>query len=189
MKHILKFALFLILITGFTVVAHAEATAADLASQAQELLAAKDAKGAITLYEEAIKADPTNAKLQTDYANALGVRINEVNFMVKGMIAGKMLKAYQTSVEIDPNHIIGWIGLSRYYHNAPPIAGGSLDKATSYANEVKKRVAWLGEVELGLIAEKRGEKETAADHFRAALEGNPKHGEAIAALERVTASE
>jgi Tfp pilus assembly protein PilF len=63
-----------------------------------------------------------------------------------------------------------------------------LDKATDYANEVKKRLAWLGEVELGLIAEKRGDKAAAADHFRAALAGNPQHGEAIAALERVTTS-
>lgn len=189
MKCILKFALFLTLIAGFTLAVRAEDSAADLVSQAQELLAAKDSKGAIKLYEQAIKADPANAKLQTDYANALGVRINEVNFMVKGMIAGKMLKAYQASVEIDPDHVTGWIGLSRYYHNAPPIAGGSLDKATGYANEVKKRVAWLGEVELGLIAEKRDDKEAAADHFRAALDGNPEHGEAIAALKRVTAAE
>ncbi len=191
MKCIIKFALILVVIAGFTLVVRAEdaPTAGDLVGQAGALLAAQDSKGAIKLYEDAIKADPTNAELQTLYARALSVRINEVNFMAKGMIAGKMLKAYQTSVELNPDHVEGWIGLSRYYLNAPPIAGGSLEKATTYANEVKKRVSWLGEVELGLITEKAGDKAAAAGHFQAALDGNPQHGEAIAGLKRVTAAE
>ena len=189
MKHITKTALALAFFVGSAFNLLAEESASDLSTQAKELLAAKDSKGAITLYEKALEADPTSATLQTDYANALAVRINEVNFMAKGMIAGKMLKAYQTSVELDPKHVTGWIGLSRYYWNAPPIAGGSLEKATEYANQVKKIVPWLGEVELGLIAEKGGDKAAAAAHFRASLEGNPDHGEAIAALKRVTAEE
>jgi tetratricopeptide (TPR) repeat protein len=193
MKNIIKSSLMFALIAGVTLTTHADVSTAstndDLVNQAKSLLEAKDSKGAIKLYEEAIKADPANAQLQTDYARALSVRINEVNFMAKGMIAGKMLKAYNTSVELNPDHIEGWIGLSRYYLNAPPIAGGSLEKATTYAHEVKKRLAWLGEVELGLITEKGGDKEAAATHFRAALEGNPHHGEAIAGLKRVTPTE
>jgi cytochrome c-type biogenesis protein CcmH/NrfG len=123
MKTILKIVLLSTLCAGFSPAARADDSAAELATQAQELLTAKDAKGAILLYEQALKADPANAKLQTDYAQALSVRINEVNFMTKGMIAGKMLNAYQTSVELDPNHLTGWIGLSRYYLNAPPSPG------------------------------------------------------------------
>lgn len=161
-------------------------SAADLKTQAADALTAKDSKTAITLYEQAIAADPANAALMTDYAQALTVRINEVNFMAKGMIAGKMLKAYKTSVEIDPNHIVGWIGLSRYYLNAPPIAGGSADKAETYAKEVLARVPFLGNVEMGLVEEKRGNKEKAAEHFRAALADQPEHGEAKVGLERVT---
>ena len=122
----------------------------------------KDSKNAIALFEQAIAADPANAPLMTDYAQALTVRINEFNFMAKGMIAGKMLKAYKTSVEIDPNHIVGWIGLSRYYLNAPPIAGGSADKAETYAKEILARVPFLGNVEMGLVEEKRGNNEKAA---------------------------
>ena len=158
-----------------------------LREQAAATLKAGDAKAAIGLYEQALKATPDDASLQTDYAQALGVRIGEVNFMAQGFIASKMLKAYQRSVEIDPDHLTGWIGLCRYYLNAPPIAGGSADKAETYAKEVHARVPWLGEVELGLVAEKRGDKETAATHFRAALAEQPEHGEAIAGLERVTA--
>ena len=45
----------------------------------------------------------------------------------------------------------------------------------------------LGEVELGLVEEKRGNKDAAAAHFRTALAERPEHGEAVAGLKRVTA--
>ena len=183
MKHILLF--FVLAASVFA--ADDSAATASLADQAAAALQAGETKQAISLYEDAINATPDDAKLQTDYANALSVRIGQVNFMAQGMIASKMLKAYKRSVEIDPNHLTGWIGLCRYYLNAPPIAGGSADKAETYAKEVHARVAWLGEVELGLVEEKRGNKDAAAEHFRAALAERPDHGEAVAGLKRVTA--
>lgn len=161
--------------------------ATQLAAAAHAALLAGDTKTAVTRYEDAIKADPANAPLQTQYAQALVKRINEVNFMLQGMLAGKMRHAYERSVEIDPNHLEGWIGLCRYYLNAPAIAGGSADKAETYAWEVSRRVPWLGEVELGLVEEKRGHREAAAEHFRAVLTEHPQHGEAVAGLARVTA--
>ncbi len=163
-------------------------TAADsLRQQAAAALADGDAKQAVALYEKALEAAPADASLHTDYAAALAVRIGQVNFMAQGFVAAKMLQAYERSVEIDPNHLTGWIGLCRYYLNAPPIAGGSADKAERYARKVHARVPWLGEVELGLVAEKRGNKEAAATHFRTALADHPDHAEAIAGLQRVTA--
>ena len=190
MKHILKFARIVALMGGISCIANAAdetPSAADSAAQAQTALAAQDAKMAVKLYEQAIALSPNDPDLQTTYANALAVRINEVNFMTKGMIASKMLKAYQRSVELDPNHIVGWIGQCRYYLNAPAIAGGSADKAEKFANEVMARVPFLGHVELALVAEKRGDKTKAAEHFQAALDLMPDHREAIAGLERVTA--
>lgn len=159
-----------------------------LREQAAAALKAGETKTAVQLYADAVKASPDDASLQTEYANALAQRIGQVNFMAQGMIAGKMLRAYERSVEIDPNHLTGWIGLCRYYLNAPAIAGGSADKAEGYAREVLARVPWLGEVELGLVAEKRGDDEAAATHFRSALETRPDYPEAVRGLQRVTAA-
>lgn len=191
MKRFSKIALLAALTWGLTDIAYsadeaAMPTPSELAAQAAAALEAQDAKTAVALYEQAVAADPDNPELLTTYANALAVRINEVNFMAKGMIAGKMLKAYQRSVEIDPDHVVGWIGQSRYYLNAPPIAGGSADKAETYAKEVLRLVPFLGHVELGLVAEKRGNLEAAAEHFRASLADQPEHREALAGLARVT---
>ena len=186
MKHISKFllfgALFGLLGLSFTSAESAD----DLAAQAAEALKAKDTKTAVSLYEQAVAADPENAELLTDYAGSLTVRIGEVNFMAQGMVAGKMLKAYQRSVEIDPTHVSGRIGLSRYYLNAPPIAGGSADKAEKYAREVLALVPFLGNTEMGLVEEKRGNNDKAAEYFQASLDENPDYGEAKAGLERVT---
>lgn len=193
MKCIPKIVAIVALVSGITSLSRAveEAvpapTAQELATQAKAALEAEETKTAVNLYEQAIKADPDNADLQTEYANALTVRIGQVNFMVQGMIAGKMLKAYERSVEIDPNHVTGWIGQCRYYLNAPAIAGGSADKAEVFANEVFKRVPFLGHVELGLVAEKRGDTAKAAEHFQSALDLQPEYGEALAGLKRVTA--
>ncbi|WP_221029438.1 tetratricopeptide repeat protein [Actomonas aquatica] len=183
-KYILSF-----LLLAATVFAEDPAPAADLPlpEQAAAALEAGETKDAVKLYEKAIKASPDDAQLQTDYAQALGVRIGQVNFMAQGFIASKMLKAYERSVEIDPDHLTGWIGLCRYYLNAPAIAGGSADKAETYAKEVHQRVAWLGEVELGLVAEKRGDLDAAKTHFEAALAAKPGYPEATKALERIAA--
>ena len=191
MKHSLRLSLLLLAVSLFPFSIQAEtdsAAAADLATQAKAALESGATKDAISLLEKAIELDPENASLHTRLAGAFVKRIDEVNFMMKGMIAGQMLKAYQTSVEVDPDHLEGYIGLCRYYLNAPPIAGGSADKAEIYAKEVHARLPWLGEVELALVAEKRGDAIKAAEHFRTALTEQPHHGEALAGLKRVTAS-
>ncbi|MCF3650774.1 hypothetical protein [Synoicihabitans lomoniglobus] len=180
-------AIVAVLFTASATFAANEAATA-LATEAQATLKAGETKPALALMEKAIEADPNDATLQTDYAQMLVTRINEVNFMVKGMVAGKMLKAYERSVEIDPNHLTGWIGLSRYYLNAPAIAGGSADKAEPYAQEVHKRLAWLGNTELALVAEKRGDLAKAAALFQATIDERPDHGEAVAGLKRVTSA-
>jgi Tfp pilus assembly protein PilF len=164
------------------------AEAIRLAAEAQTAMASGDTKAAVNLMEKAIQADPTNAALYSQYGTMLSVRIGQVTFMAQGMIAGKMLRAYKKSVELDPNHMAGYIGLCRYYLNAPAIAGGNVNKAETYAREVHARVAWLGSMELALVAEKRGDMEKAAELFRTALKGNPQHRGAIAGLKRVTAT-
>jgi len=166
----------------------ADQAAADaLIAQSREAMAAQDHKQALELARQATVAAPDYAKAFSHLGTAYALRIGEVNFMNQAMMSGQMLGAYEKSVELDRNHISGYIGLARYYSNAPAIAGGSLDKAESYAREVAQRIDWLGANELALIAEKRGEKAAAAALFRQSLAGNPNLGEAQAGLARVTA--
>ena len=126
-------------------------------------------KEAIGLLEQAGKLDPQKPDYQSRLGSVISMRMGEVNFMQQGLLAGRMLNAFKRSIELDPNHVPGYIGLARYYENAPEIAGGSLDKAAECAEEARKRDAFAGTLELGFVAERRGQPENALKYFDEAL--------------------
>lgn len=138
-----------------------------------ERLQQKDAKGAADYAEQATKADATRPEYFSQLGIALSQRMNDANFMQKAMLAGKLKKAFEKSVELDSNHIPGLIGLSRFYANAPEIAGGSLEKAAEFATRVQQLNPFLGEVELGRVAEKGESYADALTHYEAAAKLKP----------------
>lgn len=158
------------------------------AKLAERRLRQKRAKEAVELMERAIAAEPSNAAWHSQLGHALGQRIGEVNFMQQGMLAGKLRGAYEKSVALDPNHIPGYIGLARYYTNAPAIAGGSFEKAESFALEIEKRNEFTGRLERGYIAEKAEKYDVAVAHFRRAAELQPKDAWPVTAVGRALAS-
>lgn len=133
---------------------------------------------AVAAYEQATKLEPT----KPDYYSALGIalsrRMGEQNFMQQAMTAGKMKKAFEKSVELDPKHVSGLIGLVRYYTNAPEIAGGSPAKAREFAGRVREIVPFLGEIELGMVDRQEEKYAEALGHFEAAARLNPNHADA-----------
>jgi Flp pilus assembly protein TadD len=111
--------------------------------------------------------------------------------MQMATLSGKLKKAFQKSVELDPNHVSGLIGLTRFYTNAPEIAGGSLEKAAEFAARVQQLDPFLGEIELGRVAEKGENYADALAHYEAAAKLKPDNaglqyacGQQLARLER-----
>lgn len=156
-----------------------------------ERLKQKDAKAAVDYSEQATKADATKPEYFSQLGVALSQRMNEVNFMQMAMLAGKLRKAFEKSVALDPNHIAGLIGLARYYTNAPEIAGGSLEKAAEFAARVQQLNPYLGEVELGRVAEKGENYAAALTHYEAGAKLKPDNaglqyacGQQLARLDR-----
>lgn len=133
----------------------------------------KNLKEAVTAYEQATKLDATVPEYFSTLGVALSQRMSEMNFMQQAMTAGKMKKAFEKSVALGPNHVAGLIGLSRYYAQAPEIAGGSLEKAREFAERVRALVPYLGEIELGNIAIKAEDSTAALAHFEAAVQLKP----------------
>lgn len=132
------------------------------------------AKEAVELLERAIHAAPNEGDLHLRLGNALAQRIGQVNFMQQAMIAPKMRGAFERAVELDPNHVGGWIGLTQYFANAPSIGGGSLEKAEDFAKEVEKRDAYQGALQRGYVEMKKGQVDAAAQQYRRAGELNPR---------------
>jgi tetratricopeptide (TPR) repeat protein len=135
----------------------------------QVRVAQRRAKEAVEAAEAATKADPSRPEHFSQLGAALSLRMGEVGFMQMAMLSGRMKAAFERSVALDANHVAGLVGLCRFHTNAPEIAGGSLTKAAEYAGRVKAIVPFLGETELGRIAEKREDLPAALAHYEAAL--------------------
>jgi tetratricopeptide (TPR) repeat protein len=144
-----------------------DAAALNLLSQVR--LAQKRTKDAVEAAEAATKAAPTKPEHFSQLGLALSQRMGEVGFMQMAMLSGKMKGAFEKSIELDPNHLAGLIGLTRFYSNAPEIAGGSPAKAKEFAERVRALNPFLGELELGRIAERAEDFSGALARYDAAL--------------------
>jgi Flp pilus assembly protein TadD len=147
----------------------------------------KRAAEAVTILEQATKLAPTKPDHFSALGIALGQRMDEASFIQVPFLASKMRKAFEHSIALDPNHLTGLIGLARFYDNAPEIAGGSREKAEEYAQRVLKLNPFLGEIELGNIAEKSGDFAGALTHFDSASQLQPKNAGVHAAAGRTLA--
>jgi Flp pilus assembly protein TadD len=156
----------------------APATPADAPALHQQSIASlrqKKAKDAVEFAEQATKADPTKAEYFSQLGIALSQRMNEVNFVQMGVLSGKLKKAFEKSIALDPNHVPGLIGLTRFYAGAPEIAGGSLEKAAELATRLQKIDPFLGTVEFARINEKDEKFAEALALYESAARLKPEH--------------
>src|ERR1035437_1609288 len=150
-----------------------DAVAFHLLSQVR--LAQRNASQAIKLAEKATALDATKPEYFSQLGMALGQRIGEVSFMEQALMSGKLRKAFAKAVELDPNNISGLVGLARFYASAPEIAGGSSEKAKEFALRVQRLDPFLGELELGGVAEHDENYAEALGHYEAAAKLKPGH--------------
>lgn len=144
-------------------------------------------KAAVGAYEQATKLDATKPEYFSALGIALGQSMAGTNMMQQAMVAGKMKKAFEKSVALEPQHLPGLIGLCRYYSNAPEIAGGSIARAKEFAGRVQAINPFLGEVESANIAEKDDDYAEALVHLDAALKMKPNTAGLLASSGRVLA--
>lgn len=130
---------------------------------------------AAAAFERATKLDGSKAEYFSQYAVALSTKMQGLPLMSQAMLAPKMKRAFEKSVELDPRHLPGLIGLVRFYSHAPEMAGGSVEKARELAGRVKTVNPFLGELELGQIAERNEEFDVALSLFESATKLQPNH--------------
>jgi tetratricopeptide (TPR) repeat protein len=93
---------------------------------------------AVEQFEKAIGLDDMNS----DYHFMLGVayaqQIQKLSFFEQGQLAPKIKAEFEKAVEADPNNIEARIGLAQYHFNAPPIVGGSVQKAEEQVEAIRR---------------------------------------------------
>lgn len=142
-------------------------------------------KEAIEWADKAVAAQSDIAEFQSNLGMALGQRTSEVNFMQQAVLAVRMLSAFKKSVALDPEHIPGYVGLSRYYTNAPAIAGGGREPAERYAHELDQRNPQLATLELANIAEHFNDPAASYELYVKAAAADPRAGWIQEALGRL----
>jgi hypothetical protein len=117
----------------------------------------------IEIAREAVAAGPEDARAHMRLARELAAAI-QADPMNKGpLYSFEMLRALEKTVELDPTLIEAYRYLVGFYLNAPPIAGGSVEKAEETARKLAEHDAEASKALLALVEQNR-EAAAAAAH-------------------------
>jgi tetratricopeptide (TPR) repeat protein len=111
---------------------------------------------AIAWFEKAVQIDGANAAYHLWLGRGYGYRAMRASVWRQFFLARKVRAHFERAVELDPHNVEARADLMAYYLKAPGILGGSLEKARSQAEEIKKRDAERGREAAEMIAEAEG---------------------------------
>jgi len=127
-------------------------------------------------FEAASKLDPKNATYFLWLGRAYGREAQQANVLRQPGLAKRTRSAWERAIELDPDNLDARSDLIQYYVQAPGFLGGSTSKAIEQAEEIRKRNALRGYLELGALYErekKYGEAEKA--YLAASKEKSERH--------------
>ena len=143
-----------------------------------------DKDAALKLATAAVAADPKSADAQYALAEAYGREARSASVLRQAGLAGKMKKASEAALALDPNHIDALEISSDFYRFAPGIIGGDKKKAVEYVDRMVKADPVSGWIKRAEIAMSGKDKDTvrAAECYRQAAAVQPPSMRAQVAL-------
>lgn len=135
----------------------------------------KDWDTAIDFYETLVEEDDKNANYHFKYGGALGMKALSINRIRAATYIGDIKEHFEIAAKLDPNHIeVRW-ALVEFYIQLPGIIGGSVKKATKYANQLHKISPVDGYLSKGYIAEYDDRPVDAERYYKNAIDvgGSP----------------
>ena len=103
---------------------------------AKSLFRLGDLDEAIAHGEKAVELDDENAEYRYDLGMMYAEDARDASIFRAPFIAGNIKEQFQRTIELDPDHLQGRIGLAQFYLQAPGISGGDVDKAFEQAQIV-----------------------------------------------------
>ena len=128
-----------------------------------------DDAAAAKLLERAVKAEPGVAEHHRWLGRAYAQAALHASLLRRASLAGRIRGAFERAVELDPRSVDARMDLLRFYVAAPGIAGGSVRKARTQAEEIARLDAVQGHIARGIVAEKENDDRRAEREYRTAL--------------------
>ena len=132
-----------------------------------------DDASAARLLERAVKAEPQAAEHHRWLGRAYVQGALHASLFRKASLAGKIRRAFERAVKLDPGSVEARMDLLRFYVAAPGIAGGSVRNAREQAEAITRLDAVQGHIARGIVAEKEDDDVRAEREYRAALDIDP----------------
>ncbi len=129
----------------------------------------RQVKKAVTALEKAVELDGKKAEYHYVLGLAYAAYVNEVGLFSKLGVAKKIEKAWNTALEIQPDHRDSMVALVDFYTQAPGIAGGSLGMAEETMAKLQQQYPDTVFYSKGLIAEKYKQFDKANKAFHDAV--------------------
>ena len=105
-------------------------------------------------FETATKLEPRSSTYFLWLGRAYGRAAQEANVLRQPGLAKKTKSAWERAIEIDPDNLDARADLIQYYVQAPGFLGGSTARAHEQAEEIRKRNALRGYLEIGGLYER-----------------------------------
>lgn len=137
------------------------------------LLQQRNIPDAIEAAERAVRLGPGHAQAHFWLGNALGQRIGQVGMLRQAAMAPRLREAFERALQLDPAIHEARLNLMEFYLQAPPFAGGSVDKARAHAAELVRRDPPRGHYATGRLAMHAEDFPAAAKAYGAAYRARP----------------
>jgi tetratricopeptide (TPR) repeat protein len=132
--------------------------------------------GAADYFEAATKLDPQNSTYFLWLGRAYGREAQNANVLRQPGLAKKTRNAWERAIQLDADNLDARSDLIQYYVQAPGFLGGSTTKAFEQAEEIRKRNALRGYLELGALHEREKKlPEAEKAYLAAAKEKSDRH--------------
>jgi len=137
---------------------------------------------AVRLLEAAVAADPTSSDAHVHLGGAYVDKLRSVSLLRRLSWARKLRAAVDEAVGLDPTNCKARRALAEFYLEAPPVVGGSPERARSEAAAFRDRCQAHGYLAFALAAQTTGDLPAAEAAAVTALVADPARGEGFALL-------